>query len=237
MAAAMGGTPRELFLHEEIMLIALRDQEGTVPIAASGYPYAIGAAILCELVLRGLITLKETNARTLVTATGSRAALDSPLLAECFRRIRKAPRRTTADRWIVRFASTHKLKHRVAKGLVEKRVLRADTVRFMLAFKVRIYPELDHEPEQAMLERLRQAIFDAAEDVSPRTAALVALTHSAGLLSIPFDKKELRSHKERIIDILRGKIFADADHDAQQQVAIIAATIAATSTAVSPTIS
>jgi hypothetical protein len=39
-----------LFLYEEIMLLALRDEEGTI---ASGtmYKYAIGAAVLSELLL------------------------------------------------------------------------------------------------------------------------------------------------------------------------------------------
>ena len=39
-----------LFLHEEVMLLALRDEEGTI---ASGtmYQYAIGAAILAELLV------------------------------------------------------------------------------------------------------------------------------------------------------------------------------------------
>ncbi len=43
-------TQTNLFLHEEIMLLALRDEEGTI---ASGtmYKYAIGAAVLSELLL------------------------------------------------------------------------------------------------------------------------------------------------------------------------------------------
>ena len=39
-----------LFLHEEILLLALRDEEGTI--AGAMYQYAIGGALLAELLLQ-----------------------------------------------------------------------------------------------------------------------------------------------------------------------------------------
>jgi hypothetical protein len=51
-----------LFLYEEVMLLALRDEEGTI---ASGtmYQYAIGAAILAELLLnkRRILNIVQRN--------------------------------------------------------------------------------------------------------------------------------------------------------------------------------
>jgi len=52
-----------LFLHEEIMLLALRDEEGTI---ASGtmYQYAIGAAVLAELLLNKRIAVGEPRGKS-----------------------------------------------------------------------------------------------------------------------------------------------------------------------------
>ena len=47
-----------LYLHEEIMLLALRDEEGTVEFG-SMYGYALGGAILAELLLAGRISVEE----------------------------------------------------------------------------------------------------------------------------------------------------------------------------------
>ena len=47
----------QLLLHEELMLMALRDEKGTVEWRASMSNYAIGGAILAELLLDGLIKI------------------------------------------------------------------------------------------------------------------------------------------------------------------------------------
>ncbi len=59
-----------LFLHEELMLLALRDEEGTI---ASGtmYKYAIGAAVLSELLLNKRIAVEESKKKKLVNLVSS----------------------------------------------------------------------------------------------------------------------------------------------------------------------
>jgi hypothetical protein len=49
----------KLFLHEEITLLALRDKEGTFQIGAT-YDYAVGGAVLAELLLSGRIVVEES---------------------------------------------------------------------------------------------------------------------------------------------------------------------------------
>ena len=51
----------ELRLHEQIMLLALRDEKGTLEFRAGMYPYALGGAILSELVLEGCIAIDEKS--------------------------------------------------------------------------------------------------------------------------------------------------------------------------------
>jgi hypothetical protein len=63
-------TYTSLFLHEEVMLLALRDEKGTI---ASGtmYQYAIGAAILAELLLNKRVSVEESKKAKLVNLTSS----------------------------------------------------------------------------------------------------------------------------------------------------------------------
>ena len=206
-----------LYLQEEIMLLALRDEEGTVPLAASGYPYANGAAILAELLLAEQIAVVEEKGKEYVVAKGDGASLESPLLKECLQKIRKA-NRSDIERWVVRFASLPKLKHRVAKGLCEKGILRAEDERVFLAFKRRVYPEIDHGPEKTLIGKLERAIFE--DDTKPvrRTAALIAIADSVELLSIPFSGQSIKKRKKRIHQIANGEIYAEGSRDAYEPI-------------------
>src|SRR5215471_17800660 len=52
--------PGSLFLYEEILLLALRDGEGTMPLGTM-YEYAVGGALLAELSLSGRIRLDSSR--------------------------------------------------------------------------------------------------------------------------------------------------------------------------------
>jgi hypothetical protein len=178
-----------LFLHEEVMLLALRDEEGTI---ASGtmYQYAIGAAVLAELLLNKRIAVGEPKKKKLVNLISSQP-LGEPLIDQCLEKISNAKRRASLQSWVSRFAGGKNLKHRVAQGLCERGILRAAEDTILLLFARKIYPEINPEPERKLIELLRQAIFTNSRDVDPRTVVLVSLANSTGLLKVVFDKKEL----------------------------------------------
>ena len=54
-----------LFLYEEVMLLALRDDKGTVSLE-SKYQYAIGGAILAELLILERIRLQKPKRKQLI---------------------------------------------------------------------------------------------------------------------------------------------------------------------------
>ncbi|MHC4168254.1 MAG: GOLPH3/VPS74 family protein [Planctomycetota bacterium] len=218
-------TQDNLWLHEEIMLLALRDEEGTI---ASGtmYQYAIGAAVLAELLLSQRITVDQSGRRKLVDLASS-ASVGEPLLDHCLEKITTAKRRAALQTWVSRFASVKNLKHLVARQLCEKGILRADEDKVLLLFTRKIYPEVNPEPERELIERLRHAIFTDAPDVDPRTVVLVSLANAAGLLKVPFDKKMLKTRKARIEQIANGEITGKAAQEAIQamQAAVMVAVI------------
>lgn len=215
-----------LYLHEEIMLLTLRDEEGTIAQAGSMYQYAIGAAVLAELLLSQHITVDQSGKRKLVDLASS-APPGDPLLDHCLEKITAAKRRAALQTWVSRFASVKNLKHRVARQLCKRGILRADEDKVLLLFTRKIYPEVNPEPERELIERLKQAIFTEAADVDPRTVVLVSLANAAGLLKVPFEKKQLKARKRRIEQIVNGEITGKAAQEAIQamQAAVMVAVI------------
>ena len=238
----MQGPTKSLFLHEEIMLLALAEEKGTV-IADDSHRFALGGAILAELLLEKRIAVVEKKKHSqgsglgawlasacaesnLVDAVSSKR-LGDPVLDECLKRVKTAKRRASLKTWVQRFSDMSKLRHRVAGGLCKRGILRADEDKILLIFTRKIYPERDPRPERLIIERLRKAIFTEARDLDPRTAVLLSLAESGNLLKIPFDKKKLRGRKKRIEQITSGELMGKATKEAVQaaQAAVAVAVI------------
>ena len=201
----------DLFLHEEIMLLALRDDTGTVA-AGTMYQYALGGAILAELLLAKRIEAEPTK-RKLINLIDE-TPMGDPIIDECIRKIATARRRGALQTWVSKFASARNLHHRVAEGLVRRGILQAAEGKILFIFTRKIYPEADHTPEARLIERLRQAIFTDTIDLDPRTVVLASLARSANLLTAIFDKKQIKQRKARLDQIINGELTGKAAKDA-----------------------
>ncbi|RLD10182.1 hypothetical protein DRI50_11360, partial [candidate division KSB1 bacterium] len=112
---------RQLFLYEEIMLLSLRDREGTIEPMVS-YREAIGGAILAELLLEQYIELDQSKRSKPVQCIKNGLTGDE-LLNECLEKISSAKRRKSAQEWVMRFSNIKNLKHRIAGNLCRKGIL------------------------------------------------------------------------------------------------------------------
>ena len=218
----MPPTPPSLRLHEEVLLLALRDEKGTIATGA-WYAFAIGGAVLAELVFERRVSIDDDK-KALVTVIDDNPIGD-PLLDECLEKIATAKRRAQGRHWVGRFARTPKLRDRVANELCAKGILRADESTVLLIFRRKTFPEINPRPERQLVERLRRAIFGDAT-VQPRTAVLVALANGTNLLRIPFESKRLKARKKRIERLCRGESIGRATKEAVQaaQAAMVATT-------------
>ena len=213
-----------LTLPEEVLLLALHDEKGTTR-AESMFPYAIGGAVLAELLMRKRVHLDSSKKRSLHFINGK--ALGDSLLDDCLSMIRESKKPASAQTWVSRFANLKGLKHRLAQQLCDRGILEATEDKVLLVFNRRIYPEIDSRPEAEVVERLRQAIFSETDHLDPRTVVLVALADAANLLELVFDKKILKGRKDRITRIVNGDIAAQATKEALEavQVALMVAVI------------
>lgn len=216
---------RKLCLHEEIMLLALRDREGTV---ASGtmYNFAIGGAVLAELLMKKRIDV-ETVKKKKYARLLSPAPVGDPLIDECLARLAGAKKRAQLQTWVSKFANTKNLKHRVAGQLAKRWILRVDEDKVLGIFTRKIYPEVDPRPERELIERLRRAVFSDTGNVDPRTVVLLSLASSANLLKLVLDKKQLKGRKARIEQVVNGELTGQATKEAIQamQAAVMVACI------------
>ena len=219
----------DLYLHEQVLVLALRDDEGTVESRAGWTALALGGGILAELLLASSITVADDKKRLVDVARKRR--LGDPILDECLDKIATAKRRRSATDWVRAFSGIRRLRHRVAEGLCRRGVLQNSEGKVLLLFTRKIYPTLDPAPERRLREQLRRAILRDTRTVDPRVAILIALAHATGLLRVHFDARELKSRKKRLDAIARGDLVGGATKaavDAAVQAAMMAAIGAAT---------
>jgi hypothetical protein len=222
-------TDHDLHLYEEILLLALNDEQGTV-VSGAWYSQALAGALLAELSLLGRIRLGEGGERVRVA---DRTRVGEPLLDECLDTIARSKKPRKLRDWMTRVSNSSGLKHRAAESLCRRGILRADRDKVLLIFERRIYPERDGAPERALVERLRRAIFGSATDVAPRTVVVLSLAYRTDILKAVFDRKDLKRRKRRIEQVIEGDATGEvaAEVLAAIQMAVI------TSAAIVPIIS
>ena len=227
----MATRPNHLFLHEEILLLSLKDKEGTAHSGAH-HQHALSAAIVAELLLEERIRIVMDGKKQFVEVA-DRTALGDDVLDECLERIATAKRRAQVNRWVTTFAGVRHVRARVAGSLVERGILKAGQDKVLLIFTRKIYPERDPKPEREIVRRLRRAVFTPARDIDPRTAVLAAIAHATGILRHVFDKKRLKARKKRLQDLTEGSVVGEATKEVVQamQAAVMVAGVAATAAA------
>ena len=216
------GTQDTFLLHEEITLLALQEEKGTFALEAK-YLYAIGAAILAELLLSNLISVEESE-KKLVNPI-SNTPICEPVIDECLEKITSAKRSASLRDWVSRFARMKDIKHRVASQLCSRGILQATEDKVLFIFKRKLYSQINPQPRKNLVECLRLAIFSDTRDVEPRTVILVSLMNSAGLLEMVFDKKDLKDRETRIERIINGEATGPA---AKEAIAAMQAAVMAT---------
>ncbi len=220
----------ELYSHEQLMLLALRDEKGTLESKASMHGYALGGALLAELSLHGRISIEDTKKAMVDLA--DRQPLGEPVLDRCLERVADAKRRARASTWVMRFARMKRLRHQVAAGLCRKGILRDDEATVLLFFTRKVYPTVDPAPERELLGRIRDAVNGNSSNMDAQVALVVTIANAAGLLAAHFDKATLKRRKDRLAAIADGDLVGAATKravQAAQQAAMAAIAAGATS--------
>ena len=214
----------KLFLHHEVMLLAIRDDTGTF--SSGMFLYSVAGAMVSELLIRQRI-VAGIEKKQLVSVEDKTTTGDA-LLDELLQLILESKKPRPLQHWVFKAANMPKLKHRIAEQLCEMGILRHDEKKVLWLFTQQVYPELDGSYEDAIRDRMADVMFDDKVKPDGSTAVLIALASHAGLLKANFAPEELRQRKDRIKRLANGDILASgATQSAIQavQAAIMVATI------------
>ena len=225
----------KLYLYEAILLLALKDKEGTF-FPMSNYHFALGGALLAELLLRKKISLTE-KWKAKYAEVINMALVGDPIIDECLEMMKKSKRKARIETWVNRFSNLKHLKHRVAEKLCQQGILHAEEDTVLLLFKRKIYPEINPEPERKIISQLKELVFTENENIDPETVILLSIAKSTNLLGTFLTKQELKEKKNRIKQIVNGEVTGKATQEAIEamqaavMVACIVPAIAASTTA------
>lgn len=190
----------DLYLYEDLLLLALHDQKGTVRLGVSD-GHAMAGAMLAELVMmERLTTLGEDHEVEVVDAT----PIGDDLLDEVLELVADSAKPRTLKHWLSQISMWKGLRERVADQLCERGLIeRKDQTVFFLFHKT-TFPEADGTHERSIMDHLEQVIFEDGDDIDARTVAMLSLAHHTNILPFVFDAKDLKRRKDRIQRVIEG---------------------------------
>ncbi|MFJ5699651.1 GPP34 family phosphoprotein [Arthrobacter sp. NPDC093139] len=148
-------TPKaeELSLPQAFLLLATNDKDGEPQLPAYVLRTTLAGAILAELDLLGAIALEGKH----VKATG--AAPDTEFQRE-LDRIREKPRPHTPKRWVSMLEGRGEVQ-RVYERMASLGIVEHVGEKHLGLFKSVRYPEKDHSPEAALMQKIRAVVIPA----------------------------------------------------------------------------
>jgi golgi phosphoprotein 3 len=193
----MRGSDVQVRLPDELLLLALHDEKGSVvPAAVAPLNGALMGAILMELALMGRIQeIPNGNIIADPSPTGD------PLLDEVLRRIADADEPRSPSYWVGRLAgTTPRLKDRLLDGLVTRGILERREKRTLWIFRSHTFPLVDTALEQRLRDRLRAVVLEG-QAPDRRTAALIGLVRACNLIDELFAPHERPQAHRRIAEL------------------------------------
>jgi hypothetical protein len=186
-------TPASLTLAEELLLVALDDERGSLlPLPPFAMEVACAAALIMDLTLLGRI---DTDAERLMVISSTPTG--QPLLDEVLAQVSaEGPVRSTAG-WLNSLATGVELRDRIIEALVQRGVLQSVEKRLLWVFKTRVYPPTSGLEEREVKSRV-MALLYSDEIPEPRDALLIGLLRATKLLDQLLSRSERHRLTERI---------------------------------------
>ncbi len=195
-----------LSLAEELMLLALKDDKGSVVFSAStALPYGLAGALLMDLVFQERIALSEGKVQLVDTVS-----TNNPLLDETLDLIRQDTKSRKTGEWVRRIHGKVKdIDKRITDQLVTKKILKHQKTKVLWVFNVERYPTLDSVPELAIRARIKGIIFENKPYIA-RDIALISLIKACDLVDEVFGSEGRKVAKQKIKEISEDEAIGKA---------------------------
>lgn len=206
-ASEKASKPPKFTLPEELFLLALDDKKGWTSIWNNTLSPILRASILVELGILGKIKLEPTAgkkrlARRNIIVEDSTITSDTVLDQVLKFLVESQP--CTLQNWLDMLSGESwnplklkyhvtALRHRIAKNLVEKGVLRTDITNFYI-FDLETHPLVNDAAKANLIKDVYDALTvkwaKEPQRMEPRMLALILLAHAAEVLEYCFDTME-----------------------------------------------
>ncbi|KAG0227516.1 hypothetical protein BGW42_002908 [Actinomortierella wolfii] len=222
-----------LTLMEEVLLLGLKDKQGYLSFWNDNISYTLRGCILMELAFRNRIAMvKDPNRRKYPLADRyievvSEKLTGEVLLDEALKMINSTPEKMSVGQWIDLMSGEtwnvmkigfqlKQVRERLAKGLVDKGVLRTEKRNFLL-FDMATHPVTDTAVKEEIVKRACQTLISRtgaapslADRESPiafqqlRTVAMVCAAYAANVLenALMYLNHEMRERAYTKVDEL-----------------------------------
>jgi len=145
-----------LSLTEQLMLLALHDEKGSVIFSSStALPYGLAGAMLLDLYFKKKIILQDNKVQVVDTTPTGDAMLDEALVL-----IQSSAKNRSIKHWVGKINSKIKgIKQRTVERLVVQNILKQEEHRFLWFFNVNRYPTLNAAPELEIRNKIRNIVL------------------------------------------------------------------------------
>ena len=195
-----------LTLPEKLMLIALKDEKGTVLFTAMGIlPFSIIGAILIELYFANKIDYEDNKIIVKDSAPTGNNFFD-----EVLKIISDSGKKKDTKYWMLKINNKIKnIKDKTLRHLVKSNVLKEETYKVLYIFKKTKYPTINPEPEKELRSSIKKFILKH-ENPDEKNIALLSLVQVTRLLEDLFEKSEIREARDRINELVERTHMGDA---------------------------
>ncbi len=215
----------KLNLAEELLLLALKDKEGTVLLSvSSALQFGLAGAVLMDLYGQKKIELEGKR----IIAPGSAGPKDATLY-EYWQEIQSKDKPKPIRYWVERFGRSGKLRKKLLERLIEKGILTRESRRVLLLFSGSRYPMIDARPETEERLRIREAVLED-KPVEIRTFMLISLIQACDLIREVFPAPDRKAAKKKIKAMVKDEAFGKVVSEEIAAV-IVACLIASTAAA------
>ncbi|KAF9305302.1 Vacuolar protein sorting-associated protein 74 [Mortierella antarctica] len=224
-------TQPKLTLMEEVLLLGLKDKQGYLSFWNDNISYTLRGCILMELAFRNRIAMvKDPNRRKYPLADRyievvSEKLTGEVLLDEALKMINSTQERMSVGQWIDLMSGEtwnvmkigyqlKQVRERLAKGLVDKGVLRTEKRNFLI-FDMATHPVTDSAVKEEVVKRACTALISrttnsSSMDESPvafqqlRTVAMVCAAYAGNVLenALAYLNHEMRERAYNKVDEL-----------------------------------
>ncbi|KAJ4399305.1 Vacuolar protein sorting-associated protein 74 [Neurospora sp. IMI 360204] len=200
----------KLTLMEEVLLLGIKDREGYLSFWNDNISYALRGCIVLELAFRGRISMqKDSSRRRFPLADRIIEVIDDTLTGEVLLdealKMMKTSEKMSVSSWIDLMSGEtwnlmkigyqlKQVRERLAKGLVDKGILRTEKRNFLL-FDMATHPVVEGAAKEDIRRRVRNVLTQRTVVLTPtqylpedlefrnvRTIAMVCAAHAANVL-------------------------------------------------------